>query len=160
MRLFYIFSLMLTASAANATCDGTLVFQCDINRKAVEVCLTEDAVTYRFGAKGKPELTLTSSLADADYTPWPGIGSSIWESIAFQNEGVTYEVWFSADRMTDEHPITGGIAISKNGASQAELTCTPGTVRGGLDAIYPAKTAIGQCFDREKQQWVTNCPEG
>lgn len=152
-------ALALLALPAHAACQGQQVFACDIGSKSVEVCLTPTDLTYSYGPTDAPELSLTAPITEAAYTPWPGVGSSIWETVAFQNEGVTYEVWFNADRMTDEHPITGGVRVMQGDATVAELACAKDSVRSGLDLIYGAKEAAGQCWDRAEQVWAASCPE-
>lgn len=152
--------LVLLPLPALACPSGEALLSCPIGKKQLEVCLTADAVTYGFGPKGAPELTLTSPIRDAAYTPWPGIGSAIWDSVAFANKGTTYEVWTSVQRDPEStQGYQGGVTVRQGDAVQAQLTCANGTVAGDLSAIFDAKEAAGQCWNFETQGWETApCP--
>ena len=84
--------LALLATPASATCQGDEAFSCQIGKKTLEVCYWKGALIYSYGREGKPELTIAEPLETAAYTPWPGIGRAIWDTVSFQNEGNTYEV--------------------------------------------------------------------
>ncbi|NJM83912.1 MAG: hypothetical protein HC844_16995 [Tabrizicola sp.] len=156
MRLLAL-AIIALPSVAGAACRGDVVFDCDMGAKTVEVCLSATTLTYEFGPPGKPELTLSAPVQDAQYTPWPGIGSSIWETVMFLNDGVAYEVWYSVDRNTDEHAFTAGITVSQNEATIATLSCTPGTIVQNLSAIFDAKESVGQCWDSRERRWLSGC---
>lgn len=145
--------LALLAAPAHAACQGDEAFSCRIGNKTLDVCYWKGMLNYRFGPEGKPELTLYELLETVAYTPWPGIGRAIWDSVAFQNEGVTYEVWSSFDKMDENAVMEGGVNVMRGDKTLATLTCDKGSVGRGLDTLSELKAGIGQCFDHETQSW-------
>ncbi len=131
-------------------------------KKAVDVCVDGDMLTYRFGRIGKaPDLALSVPVVDADYTPWPGIGRAIWETVTFQNGKTSYVVAGVIDRQFSDDEkdevqaeISGLIDVNEGEETLATLECDAGSVEfayGG--SIYDAKTAAGQCYNLEEQRW-------
>lgn len=155
MRAALLFALL--ATPASAACPGGTVFSCRIGAKVLEVCHAADALTYVFGREGKPELTLSQPLETAAYTPWPGIGRAIWDSLAFSNDGITYEVWTSVERMDEAAQLEGGVNVIEGETHLASLTCDPGTPSQSLDVIYELKSEIGQCWDFDAKAWTRSC---
>jgi hypothetical protein len=149
---------VLVASPAWATCQEEEIFSCPIGKKVVEVCSWRGEVTYSFGRQGSPEIILYDPLETVDYTPWPGIGRAIWDMVAFQNEGVTYEVWSSFDRLDENAVMEGGVNVMKGDDLLATLTCEKGKVDTALDRISELKAGIGQCWDYDARLWTTDCP--
>jgi hypothetical protein len=147
--------LILLAAPANAACQGDEAFSCPIGKKTLDVCYWKGMLTYRFGREGKPDLTISEPLETVAYTPWPGIGRAIWDSVAFENEGVTYEVWSSFDRMDENAVLEGGVNVMRGDKMLATLTCDKGSVERGLDTISDLKAGIGQCWSYDSQSWGT-----
>lgn len=145
--------LILLATPARAACQGDEAFSCRIGKKTLDVCSWKGALIYRFGHQGQPELTIAEPLETVAYTPWPGIGRAIWDKVAFQNDGVTYEVWTSFDKMDENAVLEGGVNVMQGDTSLASLTCDKGSVAHGLDVISDLKAGIAQCWDPEGQAW-------
>ena len=145
--------LALLASPASATCQGDEAFSCRIGKKTLEVCYWKGALIYSYGREGKPELTIAEPLETVAYTPWPGFSRAIWEAVAFQNDGVTYEVWTSFDRLDENAILEGGVNVIKGARSIAKLTCNRGSVDHSLDTISDLKAGIGQCWSFDSQSW-------
>lgn len=149
--------LVLLASPLHAACQDEEVFSCQIGAKRVEVCASQGVITYRFGPEGKPELTLSEPLETIAFTPWPGIGSGLWETVAFRNDGYTYEIGTSVERDPDStEPRAGGVRVMQGDVALAELTCDRGTATP-MDLLYDLKDGIGQCWDMEAQAWGDAC---
>lgn len=143
----------LSATPAWATCQGDEAFSCRIGAKQVEVCYWKGMLTYSYGPEGKPELFLNEPLQTVAFTPWPGVGSGIWETVAFRNKGYTYEVWTSVERDPEAtEPRSGGVRVLQGDQTVAELTCDRGTATP-MDTLYDLKEGIGQCWDMESQTW-------
>ena len=159
MRISLLTLALFLPTTALADCPGGAeVFSCTIGKKTLEICHRQNSLTYRFGPPGAPDLTLTEPLATVAFTPWPGVGSAIWESVAFPNQGYTYEVWTAVERdPEDTKGLQGGINVLKGEALQAQLTCDPGTASQSLDTIFGLKEAIGQCWDFDSRSWATTC---
>ncbi|HEY6918573.1 MAG TPA: hypothetical protein VI412_04890 [Tabrizicola sp.] len=153
MRAALLLVLLATASPTWAACQGDEAFSCSIGKKSVEVCYWKGMLTYSYGPEGNPELFLNEPLETVAFTPWPGIGSSLWETVAFQNEGYTYEVWTSIERDPEAtEPRTGGVRVLKGDSTVAELSCDPGSA-SSMDGLYDMKDGIGQCWDIDAQAW-------
>jgi hypothetical protein len=152
--------LALAAPAASpvwAACSGETAFSCPVGKKALEICHAKGLLTYQFGPKGNPELILSHPLETVAYTPWLGIGRAIWESVVFENEGVTYEVWSSFDRMDENAVLEGGVNVIEGNKLLASLTCDKGSVGSALDSLGDLKAGIGQCWDFDGLTWG-RCP--
>lgn len=145
--------LAFLATPGHAACQGDEAFSCPIGKKTVEVCYWKGMLTYSFGRAGKAELIISEPLETVAYTPWPGIGRAIWDQVAFQNEGVTYEIWSSFDRMDENAVMEGGVNVMQGDKTLATLTCDKGSVERGLDTISDLKAGIGQCWDMGAQAW-------
>ena len=139
---------------------GTVLLSCPIGKNQLQVCLTPQAVTYSFGPAGAPDLSLTSPIRDAAYTPWPGIGSAIWDSLSFTNAGTTYEVWTSVERSPESTKgYQGGVNVLKGDTLLAQLLCKDGTVQTDLSPVFDAKESAGQCWNFGTLAWQTApCP--
>jgi hypothetical protein len=151
MRL--ILALALLAAPAHADCQGDTAFSCRIGQKTLEVCYWKGALIYGFGPDNAPELSIAEPLETALYTPWPGIGRAIWESVVFQNDGIGYEVWTSFDRLDATAVLEGGVNVLEGDKILATLTCDKGSVTHALDAISELKAGIGQCWDYDSRSW-------
>ncbi len=165
MRAF--FALLAFTSPAFAQCaDGADTFlACRIegSERRLEVCLASQNLTYRFGPPGAPELTLSAPVTAIDYTPWPGIGRTIYEELTFRSGDYRYVVFGGIER---EHDATtgeiiptrfGGVSVLP-GADETPLAafhCAEGTVDfPWSEAIGDAKRLMGLTFDRQVQRWV------
>jgi hypothetical protein len=145
------------AAPAHAACQGDEAFSCQIGAKRVDVCYWKGMLTYRFGPEGTAELTLSERLDTVAFTPWPGIGSSLWETVAFRNDDYTYEVWTSIERDPEStEPRSGGVRVLRGDTAVAELTCDRGTATP-MDVLYDLKAGIAQCWDIETQIWTNAC---
>lgn len=151
--------LLALASPAAAACpNDSEIFSCTIDGKPLQVCHWKGALIYNFGPEDKPELSLSTPLETAAFTPWPGIGGAIWETVAFPNQGYTYEVWTSVERDPEATGgLEAGINVLQGEAMVAQLACDPGTPSQSLDVIYGLKEAIGQCWDFDTKAWTRNC---
>lgn len=154
----------LAPAAAQAKCPNQSgIFSCQIGRKTLEVCHWKGMITYEFGLPNKAELSLFTPETEADFTPWSGVGRTMWSSLAFHNEGITYEVWSSLDKlMNDDDPMPewqGGVNVLQGDKTLAQLTCNPGSVEGILDTVYDIKTDLGQCWNLTTFAWQqAPCP--
>lgn len=164
MRPFLLALLpcLALASAAAAECaGGEQVFACQIGKKSLELCRIGDDLTYAFGPPGSPDLTISESLTTVNFTPWPGVGSAIWENVVFVNEGFAYEVWTSQERNAEEDtPLEAGINVLNGEELVAELRCDEGTPSQALEGIWDLKESVGLCWEFDSQSWKTTCNNG
>lgn len=140
--------------------------------KTVEVCLAGTDVTYAYGPiDGPPELALSVAVADIDYMPWPGV-SSIWESMTFYVDNISYvvsagetRIYPEADDANIQHRLWGYIEVYENyrsGELEKELatfTCDDGSVNFDWSQIFnKAKQSFGMCWVGFDQAWQS-CEE-
>lgn len=154
--------LALLPLPAFADCGaGGQVFTCQIGKKVLEICNQGADLTYAFGPKGAPELTISEPMTTVNFTPWPGVGSNIWESVIFLNADIAYEVWTSQERSPEaEGVIDGGINVLNGEELVAELVCDPGTASQPLEIIFELKEMAGMCWEFNSQSWKTTCDNG
>lgn len=156
MRALALSAFLLAPLPAMADClPGGHVFDCRIGTKVLELCQQGEALTYSFGPRGAPELVLAESHRSVDYTPWPGVGSAIWQSVTFVNQGYGYEVWTSSDRSGGG--LEAGVNVLQNGAMIAQLHCDRGSASGPLDTLYSLKESVGLCRDHMAHRWSAAC---
>ncbi|MFZ1468756.1 MAG: hypothetical protein WAT09_07210 [Paracoccaceae bacterium] len=155
MRSLALILALLPLPALAQCPPGGEIFSCPAGKKIIEVCTSNGVVTYSYGKPGKPDLTLSVPLQEADYTPWPGVGRSIWDAMAFHNNGFTYEVWASYDKLNENALWEGGVNVLKGEAMQAQITCNKGSVTGDLSGLINAKEGVGLCWNFTTFAWQT-----
>lgn len=159
-RLALALAILPLPAAADCLPEGG-VFSCQIGDKQLEICHETDSITYSFGPPGQPEMLITEAMDSVVFTPWPGVSSSIWETVLFTNEGYGYEVWTAIERNGDENaPLEGGVRVLQGEDLVAELSCDSGTPSNSLDVLWDLKEAIGMCWEFGSQSWKTTCDNG
>lgn len=160
IALFLTLPLPLSAACASVEAE---IFSCTFNsgKKSVEICQRGDIITYRFGKTGRPpELALNRPMSAVAYTPWNGFGRSIWESVAFQNKGVTYAVGMSMGKFIAAeggNPYSGSIEVQQNGSEIAYLECDADSGDFTVFKLQDAYEAQGYCWDRDAWIWSRDC---
>lgn len=159
--------LMVLANPAWATCGGyeqTFLY-CEVvnSSKTISVCHDDGFASYRFGSyMGTPELELIEDIATLDYTPWPGAGDTIWEDVAFSNEGYTYAVFVAIKRTIPDdregmvgETHFGGVTVRRGDAEIANLTCEPDTIyMDSMSSLSWAKNRLGYSWNVTDEEWV------
>ncbi|MCF2904542.1 hypothetical protein L0666_06050 [Octadecabacter sp. CECT 8868] len=149
-------AVCLPSEAAFMSC------QIENSESVLRVCFTEHTAYYRFGALGQlPELELKESIETFDYTPWPGVGRAIWETVQFENNGYSYEVSAGFERMFDEeeyedipHRNFGGVRVTRGDEVITDLSCARETVDFTWDvALGEAKNNLGYVWDHLTREW-------
>jgi hypothetical protein len=154
--------LFALATPSWAACPNeSEIFSCTIRGKPLQLCHWKGALIYNYGPVNRPELSIAEPLETVAFTPWAGIGRTMVDIVAFENEGVTYEVWTAMEKQLDETEpeprLQGGVTVLKGHDVLASLECDPGTPSIGLDVISGLKEDIGQCWDHGTQTWGA-CP--
>lgn len=151
LLLIAAFTLLPAAAAA---CPGETLLSCDTGRgRVLEVCADDTAFHYSFGPAGRPDLTLTAPLADGPVTPWPGIGSAIWSTVTFRNDGHYYEVWVSQEKGPDAPPATAGVEVRRDSQVLASLECRPGGTIPPAFTFEDRMQAAGLCWNLDQSRW-------
>ena len=169
MRFFTLSALAsLIAAPALAGCPAGSVpiLACTFQNgaKQVDACQDGTTATYAFGKVGQaPDLALSTPVRDLPFTPWPGIGRSIWADVSFVNQDVTYLLWYNYDKVNAieeaqeagaPDPLSAGILVLKGEEELARLDCDPGSIDTQMDAVFEAKEAQGMCFDFASRAWA------
>lgn len=137
----------MTAEAAQV-CDragGETVFYCKIKGSGHEVSacdLKNGTFLYVYGRAGKPELELRRGRDELVYQDWNGVGFRFWATLAFENDGYHYRMFFDADKdliaRDGMEAIVGGVDIFAPGTSPvdgdpvARKECRPETIEPEL----------------------------
>jgi len=93
--------LPISLAADSPDSEAEVLFECSLNNAAntVSVILFSDYVQYFYSnAQGRVELSIKSSLADTDYTPFAWDSPEITERITFHNGKTSYEVFNTMKR--------------------------------------------------------------
>lgn len=135
---------------------------CTIGTKQLSLSKQDDDIIYRFGPAGKPELVLKEPVATVDFQPWNGLGSTDADAVTFYNQNYSYTVITTSPYENFRngihyHDIT--IWVERDGKNLASLNCKEELAGNPLDYLREAKAAIGQCWNREQQQWSENCAD-
>ncbi len=131
----------LQAAPKCASLGGEVLFHCKIegSSREVTICdLPDKQYLYQYGKPGQtPELSLQRSQSEVVYTPWNGVGNSIWARLGFRNKGYLYDVGRSIQK-GGESPPEGYLDIYEPGKDTpiASKQCQAGTVRGDLDSLW------------------------
>ena len=155
--MFRILPLVLLVPTATMAQGQFEVFSCtfDGDAKAVQVWVDGDFLTYDFGdGRKSTDLSLSQSLFDGTFAPWPGVGSAIWESVTFYNDGYAYSVWSSTLRDDNGPPEAGGIDVTNGSKTVAALVCDRGSVSSDFAGLSDAMYARGLCWDYGSAQWL------
>lgn len=162
-------ALFLTAlaSPAWATCGGyeQTFLHCEIvkSHKTISVCHDDEVARYSFGTYGgPPELELLQDIATLDYTPWPGAGDTIWEDVAFSNEGYTYTVSVAIKRTVPDdsedsigETYFGGVTVTRGDKEIANLKCEADTINMDyMSSLSEAKNRLGYVWNSADGDWV------
>ena len=97
----FLLPLLFLAPSLAVASEDIQILNCQIEGSKNHLILShnEGDMIYQFGPKAAPELELREPKDSRKYTPWNGIGRTIWEAVAFENEGYFYEVWGALDKI-------------------------------------------------------------
>ena len=162
--LFMTAGLALWAGLATAECAGhqETFLSCTFKQsKSVDVCIDGDYISYAYGPPAQAEMVLKSQIRFVDYRPWPGVGSSIYESVAFHNGDVSYVVsgYLNREYPEDENAdiiVTahGQIEVYENDALLTTLDCDPGSTDFAWSTtLSDRRAAMGLCWTNTTHEW-------
>ena len=140
MKIIVIVPVLVTLFAANvyAGCEGgKTVFSCStIKGKQIEVCDMEKTIDYSFGKpQEKSEIAIKIPREQASTFQWAGIGSSISYAVDIPNKNTTYNVFWSADRMSEEHGIEAGVNVLINKELVTTVKCADKNIVNNLEGV-------------------------
>lgn len=155
-----ILTITLLPTLAAAT-EGNFL-TCKVGSKRLSLSIQDDQIIYKFGPPGKPELVLQEPVATVDYQPWNGRGSTDVYYVTFYNHSYSYTVAASTNYENYRngiHYYDINIWVERDGKDLAILECDEQFAGDPLDPIPEAKYALGQCWNREQEQWLDNCAD-
>ena len=153
-----ILATTLLPKLAEAT--ETNFLTCTIGTKQLSLSKQDDNIIYRFGPPRKPELVLKEPVATVDFQPWNGLGSTDADAVSFYHQNYSYTVVTTSSYENFRNGIHYHevyIWLERDGKEVAILQCKEKTDGDALDHLREAKYAIGQCWNRELEQWSEKC---
>lgn len=157
-----VLAVFAAVPAAFAQCPDLTVLACDMENGArLTICADESRITYFHQLPDSPEIKLENPLGAPGYTPWPGVSRTIWDSVAFADADLTYEVVTSIERLFPDQDDADvqtvrhdTLLISEFGDLVDELSCRPETVTGHVGLLHDHLTAKGLCWDTGGFRWA------
>ena len=84
-------------------------------------------IDYSFGYLGqpgaKPEIVVRTPRAEASTYQWQGIGRALSYSVQVPNGNALYRVYWSLDRLTENHPVDAGVEVEISQKHVATVKC-------------------------------------
>ena len=101
------------------------VFSCLAAKgKLIQVCDSGKTIDYSFGKpNATPEVVVRAPRSEASTFQWKGVGRYLSYSVEVPNGDTRYSVFWSADRLTDEHKIDAGVIVEVNKKLVATVKC-------------------------------------
>lgn len=125
-RFILSISATMFVSNVHAQCvpGSETVFSCVTkNGKQIQVCDAGQTIVYSFGKPRNPEIVLEVPRNQASTSQWSGVGHYLSYSVDIPNGNTTYSVVWNADKLTEEHAITGGVNVIIDGETKATVEC-------------------------------------
>jgi len=140
MKIIVIMPVVAALFASNvyASCEGNkTLFSCLTSKgKQIEVCDAGKTIHYSFGKpQGKPEITVKVARDKASTFQWAGMGSSISYAVDIPNGKTTYNIFWSADRTSDEHAIEAGVNVLINNELVTTVNCAGENIVNNIEGI-------------------------
>jgi len=129
--------------------EAVLTCRIEGQEREVSVSITGTRATYRYGsALQKPELTLSSPLADLDYRRKNGPGDTIDEIVTFTNGDTAYRMTAGFRNGAAPDPTAlqpfATLTVSRAGKTLAALNCRPDSIRRVHDRFLARMREIGR----------------
>ncbi|HUD95159.1 sel1 repeat family protein [Sphingobium sp.] len=150
--LISILAVFWTAGAlASGSSQEETVLTCRIqgHDREVSVSIVGTRATYRYGsALLKPEMTLSSPLADLDYRRKNGPGDTIDEIVTFTNGDTAYRITAGFRNGIAPDPSAlqpfGTLTVTRTGKTLTALSCRPDSIIRVHDRFLARMREIGR----------------
>lgn len=120
------------AIADNLCPSSKIIFSCITkSKKKIEVCDLDKKIKYSFGN----EINLRIARDKVTTYQWNGAGRYMNYTVRIPNENYIYEVYFSGDRLTDEHGIYGGVYVEKNDEMKSNIKCVEKGMINNIEGV-------------------------
>lgn len=104
--------------------------------KQIEVCDAGKTISYSFGKpQKKPEIVVTVLRDQASTSQWNGVGRYYSYSVDIPNGETVYNVFFSVDRLGDEHAIEAGVNVLIKNKLAATVNCAGKNITHDLEGL-------------------------
>lgn len=138
--LITLVAMLSLTSLVYADCNAgeqRLFFCNTVNHKVIQLCDAGATINYSFGRpNAPPELALQVPRHLASTWQWPGVGRWMSYSVVVPNGDTRYQVFFSVDRLSDEHTIEAGVDVEVGGKHLVRVECRDdGTLFQQLEGV-------------------------
>lgn len=118
---------------ANNLCPSSkIIFSCITkSKKKIEVCDLGKIIKYSFGS----EFYLNVPRDKVSTYQWNGNGRYISYTVRIPNENYIYEVYLTADRLTEGHDISGGVSVEKNDEMKSNIKCVEKGMINNIEGV-------------------------
>lgn len=140
-----------------AACDGKSLLKCNSVDGSVDVCMDNHIVYADLSFKETKLKKLSAEIAKALIIPWEGFGRYRINVLILERNEVKFEIFSSFDTRGGDGFWKSGFNVIRSGSVTEQIMCDSREREDWLDPVYSAKTAIGQCWDRESESWQVAC---
>lgn len=141
MKPMIIISVMtlLFSPTLYAKCekDSKVLFSCLTEKgKQIEVCDTGKNISYSFGRPHvKPEIVVSVARDQASTSQWNGVGRYLSYAVDIPNGETVYNVFFSTDRLSNEHSIEAGVNVMIKNNLATTVNCSGKNITNNLQGV-------------------------
>lgn len=139
MKSIVIIPVLAALFSANAyaKCENSkTLFSCITTKgKQIEVCDANKTIDYSFGKpQGKPEVTVKAPREQASTFQWSGVGAMSY-AVDIPNKETVYNVFWSADRVSEDHAVEAGVNVLVNKKQVATVRCTGKDIVNNIEGV-------------------------
>ncbi len=129
--------LFSPCSYAKCQKDSKTLFSClTAKGKQIEVCDAGKTISYSFGRPHvKPEIVVTVLREQASTSQWDGAGRYLSYAVDVPNGETVYNVFFSTDRLSNEHSIEAGVNVLIKNNLAATVNCSGKNITNNLEGV-------------------------
>lgn len=140
MKNFVIIPALAVVFTTNvyAECESNkTLFSCTTEKsKQIEVCDAGKSIDYSFGKPGeKPEVVVKAMRKDASTFQWDGAGRSMSYAVDIPNKDTVYNVFWSTDRLSENHAVEAGVNVLVNKKQVATVLCNGKDIVNNIEGV-------------------------
>lgn len=140
MKISVVIPVLTVLFATNvyASCENskTLFFCNTVKGKQIEVCDADNTINYSFGkARQKPEIAIKVPRDKVSTFQWAGIGRTESYAVDIPNGNVIYNVFWGADRLTEDHTIEAGVNVLVNNNLVTTVKCADKDMVSNMEGV-------------------------
>ena len=114
-----------------------MLFSCPTEKgKEIEVCDSGKNISYSFGRSHvKPEIVVNVLRDQASTSQWDGVGRYLSYAVDIPNGDAVYNVFFAADRLSNEHSIDAGVNVMMKNKLVTTVKCSGKNITNNLEGL-------------------------